>query len=800
MSHNLDSTGFELQHIDEGNARPTAAARLLPENASMTSNPPGIEDTHTSKHSILSAKMFSFLPKTTTSSQPSLIKEDEFIIEPRKVAVDGRRWVALLRCIPHLVPLSATIAILCLNIYNLYFQDLGRPNQSTILQAFQYAAKAHELLMVASLASIVLHRIQYNLSISKGVPFGFLSASYQLSDPLFIFGKGFYGGATAHTPSKGLARFLPLGFLLSICFILTAIVGPSSAIVMIPRLDWWDVPNQTAFGDVPERIYVNRTAAELWPADITTDLYSKEPDCSNDRSNNNCALSALDAVNKWVGAHQNQGLKPNITLTQDGGVSRFLSSSSGPANGTSWTVASTIGMQQARDLGSFWEWVVENNSSLATDVSRPLITPSFIDSHLQVRKPLVQTQCHTYFDPDFNTTAFEFPHDQLNTPPLDGFLTNSWNLPNDFVINMVGDNKDIGSIPNPGPRILFSWYDTATSFSRLGTPSLGAVVIFRTVKQDQIAVATCSFDGRWAPVSLSLDPRTDTTIRQDSPNPMDILQNPNKEVLKDMTRMKIHMDWADSLNVIGTSTSDPNTTSVEQLLESLGNVNNWNHYAIYPEPDQNPATLAWRISTVLGLYTTEALARAQYDSLQSSVVYHDAPGVNQSFVRPLNNLNIGDFSARIGQQVQWASPGDPAYNSSMPPWDVWAPRNGYTEMKVAVQRYGYGYGFGGLPIILATVALSIYALLAFGHMVLIVLGGRTFNSWAGMGEVIALAWNSRPTRGLRNTSAGIDKTATWSQVVRVGEGEGNQLQLVLGNDERAEGVSNWKPRVGVAYA
>ena len=550
------------------------------------------------------------------------------------------------------------------------------------------------------------------------------------------------------------------------------------------------------YGDVSERIYFNHTAKDLWPADITNDLYNKDADCVKDMTQQDCAVAAVDIVRSWVSQHQNQGLKPNLTITQDGGVTRFLTSVGGPYDNNSWTVASTVGYQFARDLGSFWEWMVQRNSRLARNISRPLITPSFVDPAIKLKKPLVQGQCKTYFNPDWNNTKFEFPHHQLKTPPLDKYLEEVWSLPNDFVTDLLGNNTNVGLVTDKNhPRILFDWYDTAGNFSQKGAPSLGAVVIFSTTKQNETALAACSFDGRWAPVSYYLDPKTDPTIRQDSPDPMDILKHTNKDDLEGLIQMKMHLDWAATLNLNGSSDSDPLATTIEQLFESLGNINAYNHWAIYNEAGDDPQSLAWRISTVLGLVLTEGLARAYRNGEKGSVVFH-----NGTDVRRLDNLNGGNFRGYRNNTLDFVVPSDAAWNSSVPSWDVWAPANGYTEMKVSVQRYGYGYSFNGTPIKLATVALLAYALLAFGHMVLLLVGGRTFNSWGGMGEILALAWNSVPTQGLRNTSAGIEKVQTWRQVVRVREGEGKQLQLVLGDEDGAGRGTRRKPRVGVEYA
>lgn len=353
--------------------------------------------------------------------------------------------------------MAVTITILCSNIFGAYWQDLGRPNQTTILQALQYVAKAHELMTVASLTVIVVHRIQYSLSDSKGVPFGFLTAGFQLTEPSFIFTKEFFGGATGHVRSKGLSRFLPLGNLLVLGFSLTAVVGPSSAVAMIPRLDWWDVPKVKAFGpEYTDRLYFNRTKAELWASDITNAIYSDVSKCSPANTfNQDCAVRALDAVGGWVGSHQVQGTKPNVTVFQDSEVIRFIPSQGGPPDNSSWTATSTVGSVFARDLGDYWDWLVEN-STLPKHIDRPLLRPAFVDKTFKLKKPLVQTQCQTYFDPDWEDGRFEFPHDELLTPPLDKVKNDTWSLPNAFVLNPKGNNSNIGSINDTShPWILF---------------------------------------------------------------------------------------------------------------------------------------------------------------------------------------------------------------------------------------------------------------------------------------------------------------------------------------------------------
>ncbi len=683
-----------------------------------------------------------------------------------------------------MVPLAITVTILLLNTLGVYWQDLGHPNQSTILQALQYAAKAHEVTMAASLTAIVVHQIQYNLTGSNGVPLGFLTAGFQLSDPLFVCKKEFFRGAMPRVHSRRPLRSSVLIYLLIVGFALTLVVGPSSAVAMIPRLDWWDVSKVNAFGpEYTDRVYFNHTEADLWPVNISNAIYANLSQCSPiDTPSEDCAVAAAGVIGLWISLHQSQGTKPNITIFQDDEVTRYLTSQGGPPDNSSWTVSSTVGSIFAKDLDHYWDWL-EENSSLPMNIDRPLLRPAFENATFKMRKPLVQAQCQTYFNPDWEYETFEFPHNELLTPPLDTFKEDTWSLPNDFVLNLKGNDSIIGNINDTShPWILFDWFDTASEFSNKGAPSLGAVVIYLAYNGSALldALTTCSFDGRWAPVKYSLDPKDSITIYQDSPNPMDIINGSSKEAPKELIQMRMSLDWAKTINAQGSSPDVPSTTVVEKMLEGYSGGN-----FIYPEPAQKIASgyvmksIDWRLSTALGLYLTESLARAFSDTSKGSMLYRQAPEVNQSYVRYLNDINQPALKEgyRNGK-LDWVEMRDPRWNSSIPSWDVWAPQNGYTEISFTVQRNGYGYGFGGVPIKLAATVLSLYILLVCAHVVSVLVGGSVYKGYLGMSDMLALAWSSAPTKEVNDISAGVEKPQTWSQVVRAREEE-QRLQLVL---------------------
>ncbi|KAL8703301.1 MAG: hypothetical protein Q9201_003515 [Fulgogasparrea decipioides] len=698
--------------------------------------------------------------------------------EPRKIAVDGRRWQSLLYSLPHMIPMLVTMIILCINIGQVYWQDLDQPNQNRTLQALQYTAKAHEMMIIASLTAIVIYRIQHDLSGSNGVPLGLLAGGFLFASPNFPFSKEFFGGATATSYSKGPLRFLPLSFLIVLCMALNLVVGPSSAVAIIPRLDWWTVPMDMAFGtDYTERVYLNHSKAELWPANITKAIYGDTNQCNPNGTGNYydyCPVRAMNVVFPLIEIYGIQATPPNIIISEDSKIGRFLTSKDDPSSDSGWTVTSTAGSMFARDFHSYLTWLADNSSILA-NIKHPLLRPSFLDPKFRMRAPLVQTQCRAYSAPNFKTDRFEFPHDKLLTPPLDRYSSNQWILPNKFVMDLRANAIDArGYIQK---LHAFDWYDTASNFSSQGAPSLGAVMFYqerdRTNNKLVEGLVTCSIDGRWAPVEYVLDPRDFLTIRQVSPLAMVILNGTYNPEPNELIQMRMSLDWANSMNV---PAGAPNSTMT--VVEKLLSVWSGPYYNI----NSDQPSIDSFLSTALGLYLTEGLARAFSDPRKATVLYRQSRDEKGPFVRRLDKPN-----------------GQPLYsnNQSQGPWEKWAPQNGYTEIKFTLQRHGYGYCFEGVPIKLSSIVLVLYLVLALTHVVSMIVGSRVYRGYSSIGELLALAWNSASAKELKNTSAGIDRVRTWRYIVRVGEvAGGKRLQLRLGDDKER---THPQPQPGVEY-
>ena len=258
---------------------------------------------------------------------------------------------------------------------------------------------------------------------------------------------------------------------------------------------------------------------------------------------------------------------------------------------------------------------------------------------------------------------------------------------------------------------------------------------------------------------------------------MDILNGTAKAPLSDLVRMRMSREWANTINVDASSPGGPPTSVVEYLLENYGSP-----YSIDPEPE--PAlyyemkSIDWRLSTALGLYVTEALARAFQDSNRGSMLYRQGKDSSRSYVRYLNNIN--DPHAKVGYkngQLDWVETRDARWNSSILPWNEWAPQNGYHEITFAVQRNGYGYGFESLPTIFAAAVLTAYVFVVATHIVLLIITRRVYRGCSDVGEMVALAWTSPTVPDLKCTVRGVQDAGVWKRTVKVEE-DGEQLQLM----------------------
>ncbi|KAF3008608.1 hypothetical protein E8E13_007914 [Curvularia kusanoi] len=157
--------------------------------------------------------------------RPSALKASA---ERRKVAVYHSRQVAISHALLHLIPLGGAISLLYLQ-WTQTFLGWGAPPDATMLQ---FVAKFHELLMQVSIVEVMLCIVRAEAT--RGfVPLGALSGIVQATQLSYLWSLDFLSLFTSAALRGWRKIFLAVSF--PILLGITALVGPSSAVLMIPR-------------------------------------------------------------------------------------------------------------------------------------------------------------------------------------------------------------------------------------------------------------------------------------------------------------------------------------------------------------------------------------------------------------------------------------------------------------------------------------------------------------------------------------------------------------------------------------
>ena len=170
--------------------------------------------------------------------------------ESVKIAIRQDRAIALLRSLIHLIPISVSLCEIILN-WNTYYVGISIYNQAV----YQLLAKIHEITIQASLAAVVFSYIRHELTTGKGVPFGALLSGLQVNQVSYLWSMEFWG--TIRSVHLSLRRKFTLLVLIFTCIVLASLSGPSSAVLLVPRFDYWPAGSTD--------IWVNSTFNDLYP-------------------------------------------------------------------------------------------------------------------------------------------------------------------------------------------------------------------------------------------------------------------------------------------------------------------------------------------------------------------------------------------------------------------------------------------------------------------------------------------------------------------------------------------------------
>jgi len=189
-----------------------------------------------------------------------------------KPAIQTSVGIVLSRSAIHILPILASVTIITINFKNVF---LGRTLTESILDPainialLQVAAKIQELLILASLTTIVVHRIRERMLIGDGVPFGILGGAFLFSSLSYFWSPEFWGSMkwrnTAWTKFRLYGTLVLSGFL-------AAAGGPSSAVLLIPRDQSFDAGGAS--------IFLRGSMDEVWPSELGFSTDGLEPFCA----------------------------------------------------------------------------------------------------------------------------------------------------------------------------------------------------------------------------------------------------------------------------------------------------------------------------------------------------------------------------------------------------------------------------------------------------------------------------------------------------------------------------------------
>ena len=175
--------------------------------------------------------------------------------EPIKVAIRKSYTIAILRGLIHVLPISFALVEIILNT-NTYYIGVSPYNQAV----YQSLAKIHEIMIQASLATVILAYVRHELISDNGLPLGALVSGLQISQFAYLWSIEFWG--TLRSKTYPISRKLKLLIVILTCFTVAILAGPSSAVLLIPRLDFWPAGSTD--------IWINATPDDLYPHLLAT--------------------------------------------------------------------------------------------------------------------------------------------------------------------------------------------------------------------------------------------------------------------------------------------------------------------------------------------------------------------------------------------------------------------------------------------------------------------------------------------------------------------------------------------------
>lgn len=708
----------------------------------------------------------------------------------------------------HFLPVSIIFALLGLYAQNVVWTP---PWPTTnVLNAFQFAAKVHESLMIASLVDILLHNTRYRLlsladDASSGVPLGLVTSPFRLLDITYLWSWDF---STVCLHLNGRRRLLDATTIFThiFLFVLAAILGPSSAVVMLPRLGQWELAHTVV--DAPffnthlfHQVYIGAALTDVFPQRITRDFIPQSCDYSNlslPQSNACPRLGLIDIVQGIHPPEYNEKLLsrrsyewpddepdmycPGYNITVQAKLQESLYTE------RIMLVTDSFWPLGARDTDSFQIGV---DATTPTDVIADLIKLMLDDymSYWTLMLPGVR-----YYIDFLSTGTWPVEFKAYASEPGSRDATTTWQQP--YVSTTCSRKGRDTSVLGP---VSFD-FDQSDGLEQY-TVSVDADYFSTQIKKTGMGfldISNLSITPNFTPsASFAFVSQTYETlclvkanwIDFDFVGPSDALSwtwqaNSNIEpghatsqnwfnITNGGGNIQLDMQWLDFLDHGTGKPLNSNDSFFEKVREiCLGSspmtINEPN------EQGRNPDTLCMASGLALGI--TEGLSKTPwrfevYALRSTEDTTHGDPA------SPMILSQLTSLQENGSEQPVMAIPGNWSISNSTPSQIL----STSTRLDFVVDQRLYGYGFRGVTITLAFVVLFLYVATVLTHVLVLIIGPSwQSNAWNSLGELFILALRSPvPVAALENTGGGVTASTTWRLRASIRELHENRVGFVL---------------------
>ncbi|KAL8835187.1 MAG: hypothetical protein Q9170_003433 [Blastenia crenularia] len=682
--------------------------------------------------------------------------------EPTKIAINRSRFLALIRNLVHVIPFGFALFEIILN-WNVYY--VGTKPYGTAV--YQIIAKAHEILIQASIGSIMFSAIRRELG--HGLPFGFLFSGLQVTQVSYLWSMELWGALRAGTinPWRRITMFV----LLAGCILLAATSGPASAVLLIPRQQLWPAGRT--------HLWINITEDQLWPPRIDGTSIPQACLKIGEEASNMCPASEWYAIRDWMSDLKN-AVPPSVEdrvksiMVPDG---LFVHGQNSARNIQTGVVANELAQPRS---ATTVQAVVADALTQATAIWFESLGNVTADSGhgspLSDQSSAAHTIRKNYTQPYAAAKCVFGEIGETNT------LNRSVGFPIfTSVINQSNPDTYLTTYDS-GMQIPFNDHPGISFSHLLGTPgnvqdyrlrwielpgdvfngsSIGAAILFPAPEPGYAQdLLLCNIAAAWGPSSLVVDDgakgigpvRSEFRYQSGIPTaPISQTMIPPAELYDPGFGNSLYLQGPQgSINI--------STTWAEYLNPTVGMLNTsllstlMDYTAIQGQEDNTAAH-------ILSLLTANGLARKGWGSkLQGDIRTTANGGLDGNY---------------------WLSGKGDVFNVNP------AESQNWVTLRMDSNLEGYAYNTLTTPPRVAIAILTLYCILALGHVIYSGITGMSSNAWDTIAEVVALAINSTPTAALRNTCAGISELHIFKLPVRVlvskdVEGEGEHLELVFG--------------------